>query len=39
LSIAGCFKVFEDGIPENVRAKPAQVHLEGSRLLIQPLLY
>jgi septum site-determining protein MinC len=39
LSIAGCFKVFEDGIPENVRAKPAQVHLEGSRLLIQPMLY
>ncbi len=39
LSIAGCFKVFEEGIPENVRAKPAQVHLEGSRLLIQPLLY
>lgn len=39
LSIAGCFKVFEEGMPENVRAKPAQVHLEGSRLLIQPLNY
>lgn len=39
LSIAGCFKVFEDGIPENVRAKPAQVHLDGSRLVIQPLNY
>ncbi|MDO9011529.1 MAG: septum site-determining protein MinC [Gallionella sp.] len=39
LSIAGCFKVFEDGIPENVRGKPAQVHLEGSRLLIQPLTH
>lgn len=39
LSIAGCFKVFEDGIPENVHAKPAQVHLEGSRLLISSLLY
>ncbi|MFA6970892.1 MAG: septum site-determining protein MinC [Gallionella sp.] len=39
LSIAGCFKVFEDGIPENVRAKPARVHLEGSRLVIQPLNY
>lgn len=37
LSIAGCFKVFEDGVPENVRAKPARVHLEGSRLVIQPL--
>ncbi len=39
LSIAGCFKLFEEGIPENVRGKPAQVHLEGSRLLIQPLNY
>lgn len=38
LSIAGCFKVFEDGIPQNVRGKPAQVHLDGSRLVIQPLL-
>lgn len=37
LSIAGCFKVFEEGISENVRAKPAQIHLEGSRLVIQPL--
>ena len=37
LSIAGCFKVFEDGVPENVRGKPAQVHLEGSRLCIEPL--
>ncbi len=39
LSIAGCFKVFEDGIPESVRAKPAKVHLDGSRLVIQPLNY
>ncbi|OGT13004.1 MAG: septum site-determining protein MinC [Gallionellales bacterium RIFOXYB12_FULL_54_9] len=39
LSIAGCFKVFEDGIPDNVNGKPAQVHLEGSRLLISSLLY
>lgn len=38
LSIAGCFKVFEEGVPENVRAKPAQIHLEGSRLVILPLL-
>lgn len=38
LSIAGCFKVFEDGIPENVRAKPAQIQLEGTRLVILPLL-
>lgn len=39
LSIAGCFKVFEEGLPDNVRAKPARVHLEGSRLVIQPLNY
>lgn len=37
LSIAGCFKVFEDGIAENIRAKPAMVHLQGSRLMIEPL--
>ena len=37
LSIAGCFKVFEDGIPEDVRGKPAQIHLEGNRLVIQAL--
>lgn len=37
ISIAGLFQVFEAGIPENVRGKPAHVHLEGSRLHIQPL--
>lgn len=37
ISIAGCFQVFENGIPENVRGKPAQVHLDGSRLVMQPL--
>ena len=37
ISIAGCFKVFEDGIPEDVRGKPAQIHLEGTRLVIQAL--
>lgn len=36
ISIAGCFRIFEDGIPENVRGKPAQVRLEGSRLIFQP---
>ncbi len=39
LSIAGCFKVFEEGIPEEVRGKPARVHLDGSRLVIEPLNY
>ena len=37
ISIAGCFQVFENGVPENVRGKPAQVHLDGSRLVFQPL--
>lgn len=37
LSIAGCFKVFEDGVPEDVRGKAAQIHLEGTRLVIEPL--
>lgn len=36
ISIAGCFRIFEDGIPDNVRGKPAQVRLEGSRLVFQP---
>ncbi|CAH1905986.1 putative septum site-determining protein MinC [Candidatus Nitrotoga sp. HW29] len=38
VSIAGCFKVFENGIPENLRGKPVQVHLDGSDLIIEPLL-
>ncbi len=37
LSIAGCFKVFEDGVPEDVRGKAAQIHLEGNRLVIEAL--
>lgn len=38
VSIAGCFKVFENGIPENLLGKPVQVHLDCSDLIIQPLL-
>lgn len=38
LSIAGCFKLYEEGIPENLRGKPVQASLEGSKLLLQPLL-
>ncbi|MFZ1548410.1 MAG: septum site-determining protein MinC [Candidatus Nitrotoga sp.] len=38
ISIAGCFKVFENGIPENLRGKPVQVYLDNSDLIIQPLL-
>ena len=37
ISIAGCFQVFENGVPENVRGKPAQIHLEGTHLVFQPL--
>lgn len=37
ISIAGCFQVFENGVPENVRGKPAQVRLDGSRLIFEPL--
>jgi septum site-determining protein MinC len=37
ISIAGCFQVFENGVPENVRGKSAQVRLEGSRLILEPL--
>lgn len=38
ISIAGCFKVFENGIPENLRGKHVQAYLDGSNLIIQPLL-
>ncbi len=37
ISIAGCFQVFENGVPENVRGKPAQIRLDGSRLIFEPL--
>jgi len=38
ISIAGCFKVFENGIPKELRGKHVQVYLDGSNLIIQPLL-
>ena len=37
ISIAGCFQVFENGVPENVRGKPAQIRLDGTRLIFDPL--
>ncbi|MCK9201924.1 MAG: septum site-determining protein MinC [Gallionella sp.] len=37
ISIAGCFQVFENGVPENVRGKPAQIRLDGTRLIFEPL--
>lgn len=35
LSIAGCFQMFEEGIPSNIRNHPVQVYLEDARLVIQ----
>lgn len=37
ISIAGCFQVFEHGVPEAVRGKPAQIRLDGTRLIFEPL--
>lgn len=38
ISIAGCFKVFESGIPGHLRGQPVQAFLEDTNLIIQPLL-
>ncbi|MDD2775832.1 MAG: septum site-determining protein MinC [Gallionella sp.] len=35
LSIAGCFQMFEEGIPQDVRNHPVQVYLDEARLVIQ----
>ncbi|WP_313072344.1 septum site-determining protein MinC [Melaminivora sp.] len=37
VSIAGMYRTTETELPEAVRGKPAQVRLEGERLLIEPL--
>jgi len=37
VSIAGIYRTTETELPENVRGKPAQVRLEGEKLLIEPL--
>jgi len=37
VSIAGYFQVFEEGIPEALRAKPTQIFLSGERLELHPL--
>lgn len=37
VSIAGVFQVFEHGIPDPVRAKPAQVFLDGEQVVMLPL--
>jgi len=37
VSIAGLYQVFEDGIPAELRGKPAQVFLDGERVALRPL--
>ncbi|MBY0412458.1 MAG: septum site-determining protein MinC [Burkholderiaceae bacterium] len=37
VSIAGTYRTTETELPDNVRGKPAQVWLEGDKLLIEPL--
>lgn len=37
LSIAGNFRNFETGVPQDVLGKPAQAWLDGDKLLIEPL--
>jgi septum site-determining protein MinC len=37
LSIAGIYRTFEDGLPENVAQRPAQVRLTGDRLDLLPM--
>ncbi|GAA3985268.1 septum site-determining protein MinC [Comamonas faecalis] len=37
VSIAGMYRTSENALPDNVRGKPAQVRLEGEKLVIEPL--
>ena len=37
VSIAGIYRTLETDLPDNVRGKPAQVRLDGEKLLIDPL--
>jgi len=37
VSIAGIYRTTETELPDNVRGKPAQVRLDGEKLLIEPL--
>lgn len=39
LSIAGTFRTAEKGLPAEVQAKPAQVRLEGDKLVMEPLKF
>ena len=37
VSIAGCFRLF-DNLDENIRGKPAQIHLDGERIVVTPIV-
>lgn len=37
VAIAGYYLVFEQGVPEEARGKPAQVYLDGERVSLSPL--
>lgn len=37
VSVAGIYRTTDTELPDNVRGKPAQVRLEGEKLLIEPL--
>ena len=39
VAIAGVYRALEDGLPAEVREKPAQVQLIGERLVIEPLSF
>ena len=37
ISIAGTYRTTENPLPDNVRGKPAQVRLDGERLVFEPI--
>ncbi len=37
VSIAGCFRVFESALGPDIQGKPAQIYLDGERIVIAPL--
>lgn len=39
VSIAGCFRVFESALGPDIQGRPAQIYLDGERIVIAPLDY
>ena len=37
MSIAGIYRTTETPLPDNVRGRPAQVRLDGEKILVEPL--